>query len=622
MRSLRRRIALMVPAVVLVMGSMVAIAPPVSAAPAWSVTPTPDLHNTTEAELEGVSCPSAQSCFAVGHWLPPNGVAKQLFEHWDGSSWAIISGPFQNGRTSRLLSAVSCPSSVSCFAVGARSSTATDASALIEHWDGTAWSVMTSPSNAGTMTLSSVSCASASSCFAVGGADVLHWNGSRWSIMKVSHPSGPAFLSAVSCPSVTSCFAVGSSGGLAGVSVIAHWAGTSWSVMPSPESPPMDAVSCANPSNCLAVGSVFTGVHSSPTPVAERWDGSQWSVIASPRRTGAPIQVADAVSCSGPNACVAVGASGFGSFGSGPPDFKSLVESWDGSRWSIVPSSNQPGAVDTHLNAVACPEPANCFAVGGSTALNEQGHTVAARGPIAIAPSPPIVGVAASGAGRWLVASDGGVFSFGDAKFYGSTGAMHLNQPIVGMAATRSRHGYWLVASDGGIFSFGDARFYGSTGAMHLNQPIVGMAATRTGRGYWLVASDGGVFSFGDARFYGSTGAMHLNQPIVGMARTRSGNGYSLVASDGGMFTFGDAPFYGSTGAMRLNKPIVGMATTKSGGGYWLVASDGGIFTFGDAHFYGSAAFQILNDPIIGMSADEIGRHYEVVTSGGELFAF
>ena len=55
------------------------------------------------------------------------------------------------------------------------------------------------------------------------------------------------------------------------------------------------------------------------------------------------------------------------------------------------------------------------------------------------------------------------------------------------------------MASDGGIFAFGDADFYGSTGAMHLNEPIVGMAATSDGRGYWLVASDGGIFAFGDA---------------------------------------------------------------------------------------------------------------------------
>ncbi len=78
--------------------------------------------------------------------------------------------------------------------------------------------------------------------------------------------------------------------------------------------------------------------------------------------------------------------------------------------------------------------------------------------------------------------------------------------------------GYWLVASDGGIFSFGNAGFYGSTGNLTLNKPIVGMASTPDGKGYWLVASDGGIFSFGDASFYGSTGNLTLNKPVVGMS--------------------------------------------------------------------------------------------------------
>ena len=78
--------------------------------------------------------------------------------------------------------------------------------------------------------------------------------------------------------------------------------------------------------------------------------------------------------------------------------------------------------------------------------------------------------------------------------------------------------GYRLVASDGGVFAFGDAHFYGSTGSQVLNKPVVGMAATPGGNGYWLVASDGGVFAFGDAHFYGSTGSQVLNKPVVGMA--------------------------------------------------------------------------------------------------------
>ncbi len=191
--------------------------------------------------------------------------------------------------------------------------------------------------------------------------------------------------------------------------------------------------------------------------------------------------------------------------------------------------------------------------------------------------------------GYYLVASDGGIFSFGGAPFLGSMGGQHLNQPMVGMAVTPSGDGYWTVASDGGIFSFGDAQFFGSMGGQHLNQPIVGMAATPTGRGYWCVASDGGIFSFGDAQFFGSMGGQHLNQPIVGMAATPTGRGYWCVASDGGIFSFGDAQFFGSMGGQHLNQPIVGMAAPRASQGYWLVARDGGIFTFNTA-FYGSAA--------------------------------
>ena len=143
---------------------------------------------------------------------------------------------------------------------------------------------------------------------------------------------------------------------------------------------------------------------------------------------------------------------------------------------------------------------------------------------------------------------------------------MRLNKPIVGMAATPDGKGYWLVASDGGIFNYGDAAFYGSHGSMPLNKPIVGMAATPDGKGYWLVASDGGIFNYGDAAFYGSTGGVALNKPIVGMAATADGKGYWLVASDGGIFNYGDAAFQGSTGGMTLNKPIVGMALSGISG--------------------------------------------------------
>jgi hypothetical protein len=227
--------------------------------------------------------------------------------------------------------------------------------------------------------------------------------------------------------------------------------------------------------------------------------------------------------------------------------------------------------------------------------------------------SSPLVGMAQTrDQGGYVMASaDGTVYPLGDATDYGSPAGTPLNKPIVGIATTpvpvgpfgtpgTNGVGYWLVAADGGVFSYGDAKFHGSTGAIRLNQPIVGMAPTPDGLGYWLVAKDGGVFTFGDAKFFGSTGAIRLNQPVVGMAPTPDGGGYWLVAADGGIFTFGDAKYYGSMGAVRLNQPVVGMAATPDGKGYWLFARDGGVFTFGDASFFGSMGAVHLNSPVFG----------------------
>ena len=135
------------------------------------------------------------------------------------------------------------------------------------------------------------------------------------------------------------------------------------------------------------------------------------------------------------------------------------------------------------------------------------------------------------------------------------------------MASTPDGKGYWLVASDGGVFTYGDAGFLGSAGSVHLNQPVVGMAATPDGKGYWLVASDGGVFTYGDAGFFGSAGLHPPERAHRGHGVHARREGYPLVASDGGAFVYGDAGFFGSAGSIHLNKPVVGMASTSDGSG-------------------------------------------------------
>jgi hypothetical protein len=222
--------------------------------------------------------------------------------------------------------------------------------------------------------------------------------------------------------------------------------------------------------------------------------------------------------------------------------------------------------------------------------------------------------------GYYQLGADGGVFSFGDAKFFGSTGGMKLNEPVVDMQSQPNSDGYRFVARDGGVFAYGSAGFHGSMGGQPLNRPIVGMERTPSGNGYWLVASDGGIFAFGDAPFLGSMGGKPLNKPIVGMARTPSGLGYWLVASDGGIFAYGDANFYGSAAPLNILGEIVDMGPSLTGRGYLLVGSDGGVFAFGDAQFHGSGAGMFASE-VVGINTYSSDGYY-LTDKNGYVFNF
>ena len=178
--------------------------------------------------------------------------------------------------------------------------------------------------------------------------------------------------------------------------------------------------------------------------------------------------------------------------------------------------------------------------------------------------------------------------------------------PVVTSPTSTNQHGYWLVGSDGGIFTFGDAQFYGSTGALKLQRPVVGITPTSNDGGYWLVASDGGIFSFGNAAFFNSIPGLglhpassglpdSLNAPIVGMVPSADGKGYFMVGSDGGVFAFGDAKFEGSCpGLGGCAGAAVAVVPDASGNGYWLVTATGHVYSFGDAVYHGAPGPQAV----------------------------
>ena len=621
----------------------------------WYVATTPGTG--ADDILLGSSCPNAIQCMGVGISIAninAGGTDTPLFETWNGSSWSLGAQPPLPAGDGGGFFDVACVSGSDCWAVGAILGVAGSGNptgTLIENWNGTSWSIVPSanpvaPGVVGAV-LQGVTCSSASNCMAVGyatddtGANlnalIEQWNGSAWSIVPAAN-TGTSFdqLSTVECLSPADCWAVGNAGptqqnpnflpifpGAVGdQGVIEHWDGSSWSVTPSaqetsPNGGYLYGLTCVDPADCWASGATTDASGQASGLLLQHWDGTTWTDMSASVPDSSMPGMLSSLSCVSSVQCWAVGSLGtFG--GGGGNNFRpqSLIENWNGSSWSIQPSPDV--AALSFLASVACVRSVGCLAAGSAATLLADNNDPGLRTLVEQMTFPP-----ASSQGIVLSARDGGVFNYGTAPFVGSMGGRHLNAPVVGMAATPDGDGYWLVASDGGVFNFGDAHFYGSMGGRQLNAPVVGIAATPDGQGYWLVASDGGVFRFGDAQFVGSMGGLDLNAPVVGMAAADTG-GYWLASSDGGVFSFGDAAFSGSMGGQHLNAPVTGIAATPDGGGYWLVGSDGGIFTFGKAAFFGSVPGQgiVGQPPVVGISRTPSGAGYWLVGSNGAVYTY
>jgi hypothetical protein len=210
-----------------------------------------------------------------------------------------------------------------------------------------------------------------------------------------------------------------------------------------------------------------------------------------------------------------------------------------------------------------------------------------------------------------LVASDGGIFSFGDAAFYGSIpglgiapagtpGAVKkLNAPIVGMVPSSDGGGYFMVAADGGVFTFGDAKFEGSCPEIGgCSGAAVAVMPDASGNGYWLVTATGDIYTFGDAAYYGAPGPR--STPVTSAVRTPDGNGYWILFANGTVDAYGDAANLGGpVGQTGGLDPATAIFTTSDGGGYWVASAIGAVYEFGDAPNDGSMAGTHLNGSII-----------------------
>jgi hypothetical protein len=275
---------------------------------------------------------------------------------------------------------------------------------------------------------------------------------------------------------------------------------------------------------------------------------------------------------------------------------------------------------------------ASCTASGAPQGTDAVTATYAGDANFALSTGTTALNVAAAH-GYWLVGSDGGIFSFGDAGFHGSTGSLRLQRPVVGITPTADDAGYWLVASDGGIFSFGDAQFHGSIPGLgfapagssspkRLNAPIVAMVPSADGGGYFMVASDGGVFAFGDATFAGSCpGIGGCAGPAVAVIPDPSGGGYWLVTSNGYVYDFGDAASLGAPGPQ--SSPVTAAVRTPDGGGYWIILADGSVDSFGNAGILGQPLGSVSgSNPATSVFSTSDGGGYWVASANGSVFDY
>ena len=210
--------------------------------------------------------------------------------------------------------------------------------------------------------------------------------------------------------------------------------------------------------------------------------------------------------------------------------------------------------------------------------------------------------------------ADGWVVVSGSASHVGDARGLALVAPIVDLAPTPTGAGYWLVGSDGGIFAYGDAGYHGRS----HGGTSVAIATTPSGTGYWLARSTGKVKAYGSAVHRGDAANLALAAPIVTMASTPDGSGYWLFAADGGVFAYGSAGYYGAPSAgAGGNDNIVAAEVTASGLGYWIVASDGTVWSYGDATPWGSGGQNIID-----IVATAGGHGYWLISANGAATGF
>jgi hypothetical protein len=296
--------------------------------------------------------------------------------------WKAVTGA-NPGTAQNNLSAVTAVSTNDVWAVGYYSNSHYNnqgSKTLIEHWNGRLWNVVKSPNlaldNSG---LSGVIAISVNNVWAVGYAFsssnnraeqtlIEHWNGSSWTIVSSPNPGSNSFLEAVTALSANNIWAVGAYGNASEQPFLEHWNGNSWKVIPSPRVgnvfASLNGIAAISANDIWAVG-VYSNktVIGNSEPLIEHWNGTSWTIVpgSNPGSNGGYLSSIAAISAHDVWAVGNIGSSG--NTASGYQGSQTLVEHWNGNSWSIVKSLN-PGIASNTFDAVTALSANDVYAVG------------------------------------------------------------------------------------------------------------------------------------------------------------------------------------------------------------------------------------------------------------------
>jgi hypothetical protein len=325
---------------------------------AWKQVPSASPRDAKESLLNSVAATGSSSAWAVGYYNSGSAI-RTLIERWNGRAWTLVASPSPGGSHGSFLYGVAATGSSGAWAVGDYGTAGNTTRTLIERWNGRAWTLVASPNPGGShgSALSAVAAAGTSGAWAVGyyyGPPqrplVEWWNGRAWAFVGSPNPGGRdgGALDTVTTAGGSGAWAAGNVGTrTVDEALIEQWNGRSWTQVASPRPASsrgsnLTAIAADRAGGAWAVGYYFADTNVEPAvfTLIERWNGRDWTQVTSPSPGGTADHLPDQSLLQAVCPVWSSQAWAAGSYSSGNPHGKILIERWTGRTWTHLPAGH------------------------------------------------------------------------------------------------------------------------------------------------------------------------------------------------------------------------------------------------------------------------------------------